>query len=71
MENETQPAAKVRLVGDEPLAGDWNGDTRDEVGVYRADKFYLDYDGNGSMDSSDVIASFGFKGDLPVAGIWS
>ena len=61
------------LMGDLPVAGDWNGDGKDKIGVFRPDTgvFYLDYNGNRTLDSGDITTSFGMKGDEPVAGDWN
>ena len=60
--------------GDFPAAGDWNGDGKAKVGVFRAGTWYLDYNGNGAWDGCNVdrcySGSFGQQGDLPVAGKW-
>ena len=60
--------------GDLPAAGDWNGDGKTKVGVFRAGTWYLDYNGNGAWDGCGVdrcyVGSFGAPGDLPVAGRW-
>jgi hypothetical protein len=32
------------------LIGDWNGDGKDQVGVWREGTFFLDYDGNLDFD---------------------
>ncbi len=60
--------------GDLPAAGDWNGDGKAKVGVFRAGTWYLDYNGNGAWDGCGVDrcyeGSFGTAGDLPVAGKW-
>jgi len=62
--------------GDQPVAGDWNADGTDEVGVYRPDnlRFYLDVNGSESWNGAgagDVItAPFGLEGDQPVIGDW-
>jgi len=56
--------------GDLPVAGDWNGDGSDGIGVYRpmAAQFLLDYDRDGISD--EVLVGVG-DGDLPVAGDWN
>ena len=60
--------------GDLPAAGDWNGDGKAKVGVFRNGTWFLDYNGNGAWDGCAVdrcyVGSFGVKGDLPVAGKW-
>jgi hypothetical protein len=62
--------------GDQAVAGDWDGDGSDEVGVYRNGQWYLDngngaWDGCGSFPLQDVcLPSFGAAGDQAVAGDW-
>ena len=60
--------------GDWPTAGDWNGDGKAKVGVFRAGTWYLDYNGNGAWDGCSIdrcyVDSFGMTGDLPIAGPW-
>jgi len=60
--------------GDLPVAGDWNGDGKAEIGVFRAGSWYLDYNGDGAWNGCNVDrcyeGSFGNRGDLPVAGKW-
>ncbi|MFA5269574.1 MAG: glycine-rich domain-containing protein [Methanoregula sp.] len=61
------------LSGDLPVAGDWNGDGKSEIGVFRnsTHRFYLDTSGDGLYGSDDSLYSFGSAGDLPVAGDWN
>jgi hypothetical protein len=66
-------SANFGLTGDLPVAGDWNGDGKAEIGVFRPSThiFYLDYSGNRAWGAGDVSANFGLTGDLPVAASWS
>ena len=61
--------------GDLPATGDWNGDGKAKVGVFRNGTWYLDYNGNGKWDDCSVdrcyVGSFGRTGDLPIAGDWN
>lgn len=57
--------------GDLPIAGDWNGDGVDNVGVYRQSTgvFYLRNSNTNGF--SDFILVFGSPGDLPIVGDWN
>jgi hypothetical protein len=61
------------LPGDIPLAGDWNSDGRDEIGVKRGRYWYLDDNGNGDWNgcTNDRCYTFGLAGDVPVVGDWN
>jgi dipeptidyl aminopeptidase/acylaminoacyl peptidase len=52
--------------GDRPLAGDWNGDGVDTIGVFHAGVFLL----TDSFAEAEHSTSFGRAGDLPIAGAW-
>jgi hypothetical protein len=54
------------LPGDLPVAGDWDGDGGDTVGIYRDGVFLL----HAPDALADVAVPFGEPGDLPVAGDW-
>ena len=55
-----------------PVVGDWNGDGKTEVGVYRNGVWYLDYNGNGVWNAGlDKTYSFGSTGWTPVVGDWN
>jgi hypothetical protein len=64
------------LPGDVPMVGDWNGDGKSKVGVFRAGFFWvLDANGNHTFDgtgvSQDLAFPFGgIAGDKPVVGKW-
>jgi len=63
------------ISGDIPVSGDWNSDTRTEIGVFRNSThlFYLDYNGNGVWNGASIDRqyNFGITGDIPVTGSWS
>ncbi len=58
------------LPGATPVAGDWNGDGVSEIGVFSNGLWFLDLDGNGLWDESDLWAKLGAGDDQPVAGDW-
>lgn len=53
---------------DLPVAGDWDGDGVDSVGIYRDGVFFLR--NANSTGFADLQFSFGQAGDLPIAGDW-
>jgi len=59
------------LGGDVPVTGDWNGDGKTEIGVFRNGyMWHLDKSGDGRWGSGDVTYGFGLSGDKPVTGKW-
>src|SRR5581483_6131046 len=57
------------------VAGDWTGDGKSKVGIYRptTGQWFLDTNNNGIIDSGDT-APFGYggvAGDKPVVGDWT
>ncbi len=58
------------IVGAKQLAGDFNGDGRDELALFKDGEWLLDINGNGVWDKGDLWAKLGEKGDLPVVGDW-
>lgn len=53
-----------------PVVGDFDGDGKDEIGVFSKGEWFLDLDGDGQWTPSDVYATLGKDGDLPVVGDW-
>lgn len=53
---------------DYPVAGDWDGDGIDTIGIFRDGRWTLDSNGDGQDLGREVTAIFGKKGDLPVTG---
>src|ERR1035437_1178510 len=60
--------------GDVPVVGDWNGDGRTKVGLFRQGFFWiLDTNGNGVFEQStdSSFACGGVAGDVPIVGDWN
>ncbi len=53
---------------DVPIAGDWNGDGIDTIGIYRNGTFFLR--NSNSSGFADLQFPFGATGDIPIAGDW-
>jgi hypothetical protein len=55
---------------DIPVAGDWNGDGIDTIGVFRSDSanWYLKNDNDGG--SANLVFKYGVPGDTPLVGDW-
>ena len=53
-----------------PLAGDFNGDGRDEVAIFVGGQWYVDLNGNGRWDAGDLWIELGTELDRPVVGDW-
>jgi Tol biopolymer transport system component len=59
--------------GDLPVTGNWDGDTRTDVGVFRNGTFHLGVlklGIHGTLVEELPPIAFGQRGDLPVAGDW-
>ena len=72
--NKNKPVRSSRdafdILGAKQLAGDFNGDGRDELALFKDGEWLLDINGNGVWDQGDLWAKLGDKGDLPVVGDW-
>jgi hypothetical protein len=58
------------MVGGLPLAGDFNGDGRDELVMFSHGFWFVDFNGNMKWDSEDLWAELGSDSDVPVVGDW-
>ena len=60
---------------DKPVTGDWNGDGKTEIGVFRPSIgwWFVDVNGNGTWNGcgTDGCYNFGIAEDLPVTGDWN
>ena len=54
-----------------PILGDWNGDGRTKIGVYKDGAWYLDYLGEGTWTANTKSYGFGAAGYTPVIGDWN
>lgn len=54
--------------GDQPIAGDWDGDGVDGVGVCRSGVFFLK--NSNAAGFADLSFAYGAPGDIPPAGDW-
>jgi hypothetical protein len=60
--------------GDVPVVGDWNGNGKTKVGLFRQGFFWiLDTNGNGVFEQGvdNTYAFGGVAGDVPVVGDWN
>ncbi|MFQ3590923.1 MAG: serine hydrolase domain-containing protein, partial [Chloracidobacterium sp.] len=54
---------------DLPVAGDWDGDGLQSVGIFRQGQFFLK--NTNGPGFADISFDFGEPGDIPVAGDWN
>jgi hypothetical protein len=63
------------IAEDAPVTGDWNGDGKTEIGVFRASihMWFLDVNSDGTWSGceADGCYRFGIAEDLPVTGDWN
>ena len=61
------------MSGGTPVAGDWNGSGKTEIGMYKNGTWWLDTNEDGTLDAGDAVLSFGFSGNnvIPVVGDWN
>ena len=56
------------VAGYVPVAGDWNGDGTDTIGVFFGGTWRLDTNGDGRWSEADEKFEYGSPGDLPIVG---
>ena len=56
------------VAGDVPLAGDWNGDGIQTIGLFSGGTWYLDTNGDGSFGEGDKVVDYGLSSDIPIVG---
>ena len=74
-ETDTYGVFGIGLVGEVPVAGDWNGDGITEIGVYLDGIWYLDANRSWEWEGDQVdtygVFGIGLTGEVPVAGDWN
>jgi Subtilase family len=58
------------LSTDSPISGDWNGDGRDTIGVYRPSNLSFYLRNTNSAGAPDYSFTYGLKAGTPVVGDW-
>ena len=56
--------------GGTPVSGDWSGDGTTKIGVFLDGVWFLDLNGDGVWDESDLWSQLGKAGDHPIVGDW-
>jgi hypothetical protein len=67
---ESQEEASFGREGAMPVVGDFNGDGRDELGMFLEGEWSLDTNGNRHHDDDDTTIQLGTRADQPVVGDW-
>ena len=59
-------------LGSSAIAGDWNGDGIDTIGVFNPNlgQMALNNTNNAGNGIGDIVFNFGQFGDIPLAGDW-
>jgi protocatechuate 3,4-dioxygenase beta subunit len=55
-------------VGDVAVSGDWDGESIDNIGVFRQGAWLIDMNGDGRLSPEDKTFSYGQAGDVPLVG---
>ena len=58
------------MQGGTPITGDFNGDGKSELAIFKDGRWYIDLNDNGVWDEGDLWAKLGHRYDLPVTGDW-
>ena len=66
----TDNTAQFGMIGGMPLAGDFDGDGKDELAVFHSGYWMIDLNHNGRWDEGDLLATLGDDQDRPVVGDW-
>jgi hypothetical protein len=58
------------MLGGIPLAGDFNGDGKSQLAIFKDGYWMIDMNSNGIWDEHDMLIKFGDEDDRPVVGDW-
>ncbi len=53
-----------------PVTGDFTGDGKDEIAVFKNGYWMIDLNGNGRWDEQDLMCQLGDEQDRPITGDW-
>jgi hypothetical protein len=56
--------------GDQLVAGNWGGDEKDTIGVFRPSNGALYLKNQNLTGFADIQISYGLVGDKPISGNW-
>jgi len=58
------------IPGDKPICGDWNGDSKATIGLYRPSNSNFFLRNTNTAGNADIAISYGLPNDYPVVGDW-
>jgi serine-aspartate repeat-containing protein C/D/E len=72
LDDQAQPSelAEFGLPCGTPISGDFNGDGRNEIGVFVDGEWFIDLNNNRVWEEGDLWLQLGRQGDQPVTGDW-
>ena len=66
----SRDAAQFGMTDGFPMAGDWDGDGKDELGIFWNGYWFIDLNGDRTWDRNDLVAKLGSASDQAVVGDW-
>jgi hypothetical protein len=73
--SNTSPEANIKVAwgnpGDVPLVGDWTGDGKDTIGLYRPSTREFFLSNSNTSPEANIKVAWGNPGDVPLVGDWT